>query len=47
MARARFALAEIQRYFSSLSALGFLTLKYQTDIEVKVFEMRKGVFSPG
>jgi hypothetical protein len=35
-----FALTEIKLYFSSLSTLDSLTLKYQTDIEVEIFEMR-------
>jgi len=34
-------LTEIRLYFSSLSTLGSLTLKYQTDIEVEVSEMRE------
>ena len=36
-----FALTEIKLYFSSLSTLGSLTLKYRTDIEVEVSEMRE------
>jgi hypothetical protein len=36
-----FAVTEVRLFFSLLSTPGALTLKYQTDIEVEVSEMRE------